>query len=175
MPSSPQIALEPVGRQHETAIQTLASDRDVAATTPFPHPYPRNGAANFIAQATQARAQGSAYHYAIMERGLCVGLCGLKEIDPTRRAGEAGYWVGRPYWGRGIATAAMQLLLGIARLDLGLRLVTAHTLEHNERSVRVLHKLGFNQVRREPNADRLKVDRAASYIVFFELELTPRG
>ena len=174
MPSAPEIALEPVGHQHEAAIQRLASDPEVAATTPLPHPYPVDGAASFVADAAQARAQGTAYHYAILEGGECVGLCALKEIDPTRRSGEAGYWLGRPYWGRGVATAAMRLLLGIAQLDLGLRLVTAHTLEHNHRSVRVLEKLGFEPVRREPNANRLKVSRADSFLVFYELRLARR-
>ncbi len=175
MPASPQVALEPATRQHQDAIQRLASDREVAATTPLPHPYPPDGAARFIAHAAQARALGAAYHYAIIEAGRCVGVCGLKDVDPTRRAGEAGYWLGRPYWGRGVATAAMRLLLEIAQLDLGLRLVTASTLEHNERSVRVLEKLGFCRVRRELNADRLPVERAESYLLFFERELTARS
>jgi ribosomal-protein-alanine N-acetyltransferase len=172
--SSPQIALEPIAQSHHDAIQDLASDPEVAATTPLPHPYPENGATNFIAHATQARAQGTAYHYAILERGRCVGVCGLKDIDATRRSAEAGYWLGRPYWGRGIATAALRLLVGIARLDLGLRRITAHTLEHNERSVRVLEKLGFRPVRRELNANRLKVEVEESHIVFYELHLTTR-
>ncbi len=172
--SSPQIALEPVAHGHHDAIQSLASNPEVAATTPLPHPYPADGAASFIADATQARAQGTAYHYAIVERGCCIGLCGLKEIDATRRSAEAGYWLGRPYWGRGIATAAMRLLIEIARADLELRLITAHTLEHNERSVRVLEKLGFRRVRRELNANRLKVEVEESHIIFYELDLTPR-
>lgn len=170
-----QIVLEPVTAQHHDAIQELASHPEVAATTPLPYPYPPDGAASFLAHATQARAQGTAYHYAIVEHGRCVGLCGLKDIDATRRAAEAGYWIGRPYWGRGIATTAMRMLLGIARLDLGLRLITAHSLEHNERSVRVLEKLGFRRVRRELNADRLKVEVEESHIVFYELDLVPEA
>ena len=68
------------------------------------------------------------------------GACGL-----GRRASgnvELGYWIARPFWGRGFATEAGLALVAIARA-LGLqRLEASHFLD-NPASGRVLEKLGF--------------------------------
>jgi RimJ/RimL family protein N-acetyltransferase len=69
-----------------------------------------------------------------------VGSCGL-----GRRASgavELGYWIGRPFWGRGLATEAGRALIDIARaLRLG-QLEASHFID-NPASARVLDKLGF--------------------------------
>ena len=50
-----------------------------------------------------------------------------------------GYWIGKDYWGRGIATAALSEFLGVVRV----RPLYAHVAKHNVRSIRVLEKCGF--------------------------------
>ena len=52
---------------------------------------------------------------------------------------EVGYWVGRPFWGRGVATAALRLLLD----ELPDRPVIAHVALDNIGSRRVLEHCGF--------------------------------
>ncbi len=52
-----------------------------------------------------------------------------------------GYWLGRAYWGRGIATAALKLFVA----DLG-RPLHADVAPHNIGSLRVLEKCGFRRV-----------------------------
>ena len=52
---------------------------------------------------------------------------------------EVGYWIGRPYWGRGVATAALRMFLGHERT----RPLFAHVATHNAGSIRVLEKNGF--------------------------------
>lgn len=68
------------------------------------------------------------------------GSCGL-----GRRASgavELGYWIARPFWGRGIATEAGSALIDIARA-LGLAQLEASHFIDNPASARVLDKLGF--------------------------------
>ena len=71
---------------------------------------------------------------------VLAGACGL-----GRRASgnvELGYWIARPFWGRGFATEAGLALVAMARA-LGLaRLEASHFLD-NPASGRVLEKLGF--------------------------------
>ena len=56
-----------------------------------------------------------------------------------------GYWIARPYWGRGFATEACSALIAMAR-TLGLSgLEGSHFLD-NPSSARVLEKLGFEPV-----------------------------
>jgi RimJ/RimL family protein N-acetyltransferase len=52
---------------------------------------------------------------------------------------EVGYWLGKEYWGRGIATAALTQLLHQVK-D---RPLSAHVARHNVASIRVLQKCGF--------------------------------
>jgi RimJ/RimL family protein N-acetyltransferase len=50
-----------------------------------------------------------------------------------------GYWIGKEYWGRGVATAALALFLGLVCA----RPLYAHVAGHNAASLRVLAKCGF--------------------------------
>jgi RimJ/RimL family protein N-acetyltransferase len=52
---------------------------------------------------------------------------------------EVGYWIGKPYWGKGIATRALAAFLE----DEQVRPLYAHVAKHNIASLRVLEKCGF--------------------------------
>lgn len=53
---------------------------------------------------------------------------------------EVGYWLGREFWGKGIATAALQLFLE----EINERPLFAFTAHSNPASSRVLEKCGFS-------------------------------
>ena len=52
---------------------------------------------------------------------------------------EVGYWLGRQYWGKGIATAALMQFLDLVNM----RPLYAHVVKQNIASRRVLEKCGF--------------------------------
>jgi RimJ/RimL family protein N-acetyltransferase len=52
---------------------------------------------------------------------------------------EVGYWLGREYWGKGIATRALAAFLN----HVTTRPLYAHVVKHNPASIRVLEKCGF--------------------------------
>lgn len=52
---------------------------------------------------------------------------------------QVGYWLGREYWGKGIATRALAAFLGYVQS----RPLYAHVVKHNVASIRVLEKCGF--------------------------------
>lgn len=68
---------------------------------------------------------------------------------------EVGYWVGREYWGKGIATEALSEFLG----HLQTRPLYAHVAHHNVASIRVLQKCGFTISGEEPEGLILKLER----------------
>jgi RimJ/RimL family protein N-acetyltransferase len=70
-----------------------------------------------------------------------IGLEGLKRGDQA----ELGYWVARPYWGRGIATRAVLRLTRFALQEYRLQRVFALVAVPNQASSRVLMKAGFAQ------------------------------
>jgi len=55
---------------------------------------------------------------------------------------EVGYWIGKEYWGKGIATKALLLFLGFVKT----RPLFAHVAKHNIGSLRVLEKCGFTVI-----------------------------
>jgi RimJ/RimL family protein N-acetyltransferase len=62
-------------------------------------------------------------------------------IASWEQSGErlVGYWIGREYWGRGIATRALARFLEAV----GARPITARVAKHNVAPIRVLEKCGF--------------------------------
>jgi RimJ/RimL family protein N-acetyltransferase len=54
-----------------------------------------------------------------------------------------GYWVGREWWGRGVATQALALFVD----EVSIRPLYAHVAVHNVGSIRVLDKCGFRRDR----------------------------
>lgn len=163
--SGRRVRIAPFAPEHAPALQRLAADPRIAATTRLPDPYPPDGAARFIAEATAARAEGTAYAFAVLAEGTLVGSCGLKEVQGGEA--ELGYWIGVPYWGRGYATEAARLVALFAFETLGLRRLHAHTLVRNPSSGRVLEKVGFRAVGEAANpfAEWSPEDRIRRYVL----------
>jgi RimJ/RimL family protein N-acetyltransferase len=67
---------------------------------------------------------------------------------------EVGYWIGKSYWGKGIATQALAQFLQIVKI----RPLFAHVVSHNIASRRVLEKCGFSYLRQEGEEIILKFD-----------------
>lgn len=61
---------------------------------------------------------------------------------------EIGYWIGRPFWGRGIATAAVAQFLCVEPF----RPLYAYIAVGNIASIRVLEKCGFALSRKTENS-----------------------
>jgi RimJ/RimL family protein N-acetyltransferase len=86
------------------------------------------------------------YAIVLRETGLPVGSIGLhRHTDNARRDDEAelGYWLGVPYWGRGLVPEAARQVLRHAFEELGLARVWCAYFDGNEKSKRVQEKLGF--------------------------------
>ena len=58
---------------------------------------------------------------------------------------EVGYWLGRAFWGKGIATQALALFLQ----QVTMRPLVAYVAKHNLASIRVLEKCGFTIARED--------------------------
>lgn len=149
------------------AIQRLASDSAIAEMTRIPHPYPPNGAREFIARQLQERAEGTAYVFVIKDQKEVVGTCGLHGIE-RNCAREVGYWVGREYWGRGYATFGVRQTLEFAFLNLELDRVGSCAFVSNLASRRVLEKCGFQLLRIGPSEDPL-LKRPHEHVAVYEL------
>lgn len=129
-------------------VQRLAGEKEIAATTTnIPHPYEDGMAETWIAghEESLANREGVVFAIDLVAPDLVglVGAVGLVLGLPDRRA-ELGYWIGRPYWGRGIATEAATAVLRYGFAELGLTRIHAHHFAGNPASGRVLEKIGMS-------------------------------
>lgn len=89
------------------------------------------------------------YAVVLKDSGEAVGCCGLlfggDANTPQVEAdhAEIGYWIGVPYWGRGLIPEAVNALTERGFDELGLSAVWICYFDGNDRSRRVAEKCGF--------------------------------
>jgi RimJ/RimL family protein N-acetyltransferase len=88
------------------------------------------------------------------------------QVKPQDQA-EIGYWIGKPYWGKGYASFAVQHLLAFAFSQLQLNRVYAHVLDYNKASQKVLEKNGLTYTRQFTEYDA----RWRKDILLYEYEI----
>jgi [ribosomal protein S5]-alanine N-acetyltransferase len=108
----------------------------------FPHPYTRADADGWIAHC--AAEAGTPTQFAIDLDGLAIGGIGLERLsDVHRLTADTGYWIGEPYWGHGIATAALTEMTRYAFAEFPFERIQALVFGWNPASRRVLEKAGY--------------------------------
>jgi 8-oxo-dGTP diphosphatase len=139
-----RLRLRAITSEDAAALHRLINDWDVARMLGgVPFPYPREELAAWIAAASADLAAGRAWHLVITgrEEEHPVGVIGLTREDA--RTARLGYWVGRRYWGHGVATEAAGRMVQFAFGRLGLDTLTAYVADDNDASARVLARHGF--------------------------------
>lgn len=140
-----RLVLRPFRRADADAVQALANDVDVARNTlNIPHPYDREDALEWIESHPGQLESRQAVTYAVTapEEGGVIGAVGLiLELEHERA--ELGYWIGRPYWGRGYATEAVRAVVAWGFSTLALHRIHASHFPRNPASGRVLRKVGM--------------------------------
>ena len=135
------VLMRPLERADIPQIGRLAAAAEIARNTFVPHPYPPEAAQEFVQKTSEQWARDEAYVFAIVERAPAefVGCMGIHR-QPAHNRAEVGYWIGLPYWGRGIATAALRLIIRFGFEELGLNRIAAGHLPNNQASGRVMQK-----------------------------------
>ncbi|MHA7304080.1 GNAT family N-acetyltransferase [Arthrobacter sp. TMN-49] len=94
---------------------------------------------------------GDGFSFGLFSGETVVGRFNLAGIARGPfQSGVLSYWVDRDYTGRGLVSAAVQVVVEKAREELGLHRIEAATLLHNAGSQRVLLKAGFQQIGMAP-------------------------
>ena len=81
---------------------------------------------------------------AVRWNGAAIGCIGLRlGVDVHCKTAEVGYWLGQPFWGRGIMSEVVAEFTPHAFEAFDLHRIYAEPFESNRASVRVLEKAGF--------------------------------
>lgn len=146
-----RLKLRPFSDTDAPRVAELANDEEVSRNLrSFDFPYSLDDAKDWVGELPVEWEQGRSAVFAVCfeqaeshEQEL-VGAIGIV-LDQQSNRGELGYWVGRKYWGQGIATEASQSMLDFAFGQLGLNKVVAECLVRNPASARVIEKVGMVQ------------------------------
>jgi [ribosomal protein S5]-alanine N-acetyltransferase len=107
----------------------------------LPYPYSEENAKEFIKACKEENPQ---VNFAIQYKDEFVGCIGLvKQSDVYKKSAEIGYWIGEPYWGLGIATKAVGLIVDYGFHTLGFIRIYSGVFDFNKASQKVLEKNGF--------------------------------
>jgi ribosomal-protein-alanine N-acetyltransferase len=144
-----QIHLSEFRPSDKCALTELLNERDIYdRTLRIPFPYTEKDADEWLALVAKiTQQQGRPVHFAIRSADYAlIGGCGFDgfQVGKSHRA-EVGYWLAKPFWGRGIMTAVVQRLCQHAFEEFCLVKITAHVFTHNPASSRVLAKCGFQE------------------------------
>ncbi|MGE5566718.1 MAG: GNAT family N-acetyltransferase [Parcubacteria group bacterium] len=137
-----RLTLRAPERRDVRKMAELANDFDVVRMTcRMPWPYRRKDAEAFVERCEHRDWRSDATFAIDLEDEGFVGCLGFfRNADGEL---ETGYWIGRPWWGRGLATEALKGALVWASRDWGKRCVTAGHFADNPASGTVLTKAGF--------------------------------
>jgi RimJ/RimL family protein N-acetyltransferase len=143
---------------HVELREAVASDREIL----FEHQ--RDPEAAAMAAFSSRDREAHAAHWAkthadptvifrtIVADGEVAGNVGSRLEQGER---DVGYWIGRSFWGRGIATRALEAFLAVDTE----RPLFAHVARHNIASRRVLAKCGFVEIGGDDEELIVRLDR----------------
>ena len=139
------VTLRNFRRTDKYRMAELANNEKVAINLrdAFPHPYALADAQLFI---NTFIGQNPVQVFAIEYQGKYVGNIGLhRQDDVYSKSAELGYFIGEPYWGKGITTRAVNLICEYGFRELDVVRIYSGVFEFNLPSQRVLEKCGFDR------------------------------
>ena len=139
------VTLRNFRRTDKYRMAELANNEKVAINLrdAFPHPYTVSDARQFI---NTFIGQNPVQVFAIEFQGKYVGNIGLhKQDDVYSKSAELGYFIGEPYWNKGITTRAVNLICEYGFRELDVVRIYSGVFEFNLPSQRVLEKCGFQR------------------------------
>ena len=137
------------------AMYTYASDPEVGPSAGWP---PHKSVEESLSVIQNVLSGPESYAICLKGTDKPIGCIDLKMKDRTDLTDrddecEMGYWLGKPFWGRGIMPEAARELLRHAFEDLGMQKVWCGYYDGNEKSKRVQEKVGFRYQWTTPDVD----------------------
>ena len=142
---SGNIKLRPLLLSDASRLVELANNEKISRNLRdgFPNPYTLADAENFLSKFTN---QDPVTFFGIEYNGEHVGNISLVPgQDIYRKSAEIGYFIGEPYWNKGIVTTAVNLITDYGFKKLGIIRIQTGVFEYNTASIRVLEKCGFTK------------------------------
>ena len=137
-----RLILRPWCEDDAEDLYTYASDPDIGPPAGWP---PHTSVENSREIIRTVLSAPETYAVCLKESGKPIGSIGFHRNDLAEDDDEyeLGYWIGRPFWGKGLIPEASREMLRYAFEDLGMNRIWCGYYDGNEKSRRVQEKLGF--------------------------------
>jgi len=142
----PRIIIRPLKLEDSESLTSNINYPEVAKwTLNIPHPYYIEDAKSFIISREEPFKRNQAYTFGIALKvsDEVIGGIDLAKLDWDNKSGELGYWLGRKFWGKGLMSEAVRLILDFGFNGLDLHRIWAIVYEGNIASRKVLERNGF--------------------------------
>ena len=135
-----RLTLRQLGVEDTPSLVRYANNKKIADhILNMPHPYGEPDAVMRISYVYQGFKTKTRYVFAITfrESGELIGEISL-HIDRPRNLAQLAYWIGEPFWSKGLATEATGAVLPFGFKQLNLDLIYAECHQQNRASQQVL-------------------------------------
>lgn len=137
------VVIRPWKKEDAEQLASIADNRAVWLNVRdrFPHPYTLDDAVQWLELNSK---QEVIQNFCIEYKEKVAGSVGvIRKDDVYRKTIEIGYFVGEPFWGKGVATGAVAQMLQYIHKTFDVVRIYAEVFGHNKASMSVLRKNGF--------------------------------
>lgn len=169
-----EILLSPLEASDIQGVHSLWSDASATLYTNFPHIPNIDQSREHLAKVFNFYAKNSLHFgpYKIhLNNGTFLGLCGGDIADENEQKYEIWYFIHRAFWGKKIATAAVNELLRVMSESRRVKVLKAEAVVDNTASWKFLERLGFERTEYR-QADHKKEGRVFDRYVYTKHVIT---
>ncbi len=142
--NTPRLILRPWCPDDAESLYKYASDPDIG----YPAGWPAHTSVENSREIIENVLSAENTFAVCTKDNIAIGSVGLKTGDSTDLTDrpdecELGYWIGKPFWGKGYIPEAANAIIAYAFETLGMNAIWCGYYDGNEKSKRVQQKLGF--------------------------------
>ena len=142
-----KFTLEEWSEAYIPSVEKYANNEKIAGRLrdSFPYPYTKEDAEWFVKDCMEKEGKTQFSRAIVIDKEAVGSISLLFGDDVYSRSAELGYWLGEPFWGRGIMTGAVGQICREAFGRLDIIRIHAVVYARNGASCRVLEKAGFTR------------------------------
>lgn len=140
-----RLTLRPIREEDSQALHEIRSDEKVRERYGVDPVNSLEETKKFVVERIEGFTKHEAMYwvYALKNSDHAIGSCCLWNFDPSFRCAEIGYELHRQYWGKGITSEALPVIISYGFNEMDLHRIEGLPFAVNEPSAKVLTKLGF--------------------------------
>lgn len=140
-----RIVLRPMAEDDAARVLAIFGDAEVVRYWSRPPLADLTAAAALLDEIQEGFFRRRTFQWGIGQGNDLIGTCALSALSFAHRRAEVGFVLRRDRWGQGLASEALALLFAFCFDTLALHRLEADVDPDNERSLRVLGRLGFQR------------------------------